>query len=59
MPLVPASFSPHRPPQRRPSGAISAANSGEDTMCTITPSVSVSTTADSASASCWYSVVIS
>ena len=32
---------------------------GDDTMCTITPSVSVSTTADSGSASCWYSVVIS
>ena len=59
MPLVPASVSPQTPPQRRPSGATSAANSGDDTMCTMTPSVSVSTTADSVSANCWYSVVIS
>ena len=59
MPLVPASVSLHMPPARRPSGPISAANSVEVTMCTMTPSVSVSTTADSASPSCWYSVVIS
>ena len=59
MPFVPASASLHLPPARKPSGATSAANSGDETMCTITPSVSVSTTADSLSASCWYSVVIS
>ena len=59
MPLVPVAVSLHMPPTRRPSGPTSAANSGDDTMCTITPSVSVSTTADSTSANCWYSVVIS
>ena len=59
MPLVPAAVSLHMPPTRRPSGPTSAANSGDDTMCTMTPSVSVSTTADSTSANCWYSVVIS
>ena len=52
MPLVPIAASLQVPPTRRPSGPTSAANSGDDTMCTITPSVSVSTTAASGSASC-------
>ena len=59
MPLVPASSSLQMPPARRPSGATSDSNSGEDTMCRMTPSVSVSTTADSMSPSCAYNVVIS
>ena len=59
MPLVPASVSLQMPPARKPSGPTSAANSGDDTMWTITPWVSVSSTAESLSASCWKSVVIS
>ncbi|EWS52806.1 hypothetical protein X551_04402 [Methylibium sp. T29] len=53
MPLVPASASLHTAPTWKPSGVTSSAKAGEDTMCRITPSVSVSTTADSVSASCW------
>ena len=59
MPLVPASVSLQTPPTRKPSGPTCDANSGDETMCTMTPLVSVSTTADSASPNCWYSVVIS
>ena len=59
MPLVPASVSLQTTPGRRPMGAISSAKDGAATMCRITPSVSVSTTADSWSASCWNSVDIS
>ena len=53
MPLVPASASLHTAPICRPRGAAPRSNSGELTMCRITPSVLVSTTAESGSPSCW------